>query len=639
MHSPQDAARRINVSDSPLKVFSAYLDGHLLSDAEVRELRTWISSNPANAEELVRFGVVHAALADRLVLGRLLEELANHNLSVISSDALAEAIREIEVTSPRVARVALPIEQDGAEGEPARWVTPLAVAAVIAFVMAGAWVIRTAPPPTLASPSRSALVTAPSLPENKVDEKPIVATVGAMFDPEWTFDEGKASGDSLREGSRLDLLDGVVQLDMASGAAVVLEGPCRVELQGPESLRLADGKAAVRIDGAAESFIVHTPSAKVTDLGTEFGVNSSPAGETLVSVFDGAVVVGQPGEGHPRRGPDARSIGQQRIDAGFEMNVASRTSGQAKFGELAAVVNDRVFVRPDEVEIRVRARQGSIPDQKLAAHFARLRMGGLLAYQWFDQVSAGVKFVKGIGPQGLYAQGDVSVRNDQDARPGLDVQSSDVFLPFDVSGAGTFSQAGLISPTGLIGQSGAELWMTWRTQRYSIVADQVDSAGLSLMFGDRNDFDEPLFVGHAAFGGAFCIQSAWGGEAPPAGQRITSQVDFDAAAAGVQSRTIDDQPHVWVMRIEFADDQDRVSLWVDAPWAELNATAPQAVLEVSNIEFDRVRLAAHRGDELWRYGNLAVARNLKSLLALVHFEEPLDKKAADSHVAATIRGH
>jgi hypothetical protein len=214
-----------------------------------------------------------------------------------------------------------------------------------------------------------------------------------------------------------------------------------------------------------------------------------------------------------------------------------------------------------------------------------------------------------------------------------------VFLPFDVGGAGTFSQAGLIRPTGLIGQSGGELWMTWRTQRDSIVADQMDSAGLSLMFGDRNDLDEPLFVGHAAFGGAFCIQSAWGGEAPPAGQRITSQVDFDAAAPGVQSRTIDDQPHVWVMRIEFADEQDRVSVWVDAPWVELNAAAPQAVLEVSNIEFDRVRLAAHRGDELWRYGNLAVTRNLKALLDLVSLEDSLGAKAADSRVAATTQGH
>jgi hypothetical protein len=611
--------RTFVVSASPLELFSAYLDGHSLSDAQVVQLRAWISASPDNAEEFVRIGAVHAALADRMVLGRLLEELATHSLSIISPETLAEAIREIEATSPRVASSVIPASVDMDVPKSSPWITPLAVAAAVVFVLLGAWAIRTAPAPTLANPdNRQAIarVDSSAVMPHAV-EKPIVAEVGPQFDAQWTFDKGSKSGDRLRKGMRLDLLEGVVQLDMVSGATVVLEGPCHVELHSANSLRLADGKAAVRINGAATSFVIDTPSARVTDLGTEFGVNASTSGETLVSVFEGSVDVGSEANNSSQSRASGESGGDQRIEAGYEMSVARLASGGAEFGQQLVVKNDRAFVRPDEVDVRVQAAAGSIKARKLAAHYARLRRDGVLAYQSFDAASGGVDYVKGFGPQGVIAAVASAICvDDGQQMPGIDVQGGDAFLLFNASGEGPFAQAGLICPTGLIGQSGTELWLTWQTQRFNVAADSTDSAGLSLMFGDRNDVDEPLFVGHAAFGGVFCAQSAWGGEPPPGGKRITAQVDFDPTTPGVQSRVIDDKPHTWVMRINFADDKDRIAVWVDQELATLNALAPQAVLDVSNIEFDRVRLATHRESETWRFGNLVVGRDLKTLAAL-----------------------
>jgi hypothetical protein len=47
--------------------------------------------------------------------------------------------------------------------------------------------------------------------------------------------------------------------------------------------------------------------------------------------------------------------------------------------------------------------------------------------------------------------------------------------------------------------------------------------------------------------------------------------------------------------------------------ATLNAAHPQAMLDVSNIEFDRIRMAVNRGDEVWRFSDFAMALNPRAL--------------------------
>ncbi len=606
------------MNGSPLELYSAYLDGHCLSEAEVVQLRAWIAADEANANEFVQFAIVHAAITDRLLLGRLLEDLATHRLSIISAETLAEAIREIESSSPRVAQTLSPSELEPEPRLDSPWATRLAVAAAAVFVLMGAWAFRSAQAPTLSEPVAPPPTVANSnrnVSPPRVAEKPVVATVGPIFDAHWTFGDGLTSGDKLREGVRLDLLSGVVQLDMASGAAVVVEGPCHVELQGAESLRLADGKAAVRIDGAADSFVVNTPTAKVTDLGTEFGVSATPSGETVISVFEGGVEVAQANDAAPKvaaAGGETRE--GLRIVAGFQMSVARLTNGRADFGRPLPVKNSRTFVRPDEVQVRLRAANGSVADQKLAAHYARLRIGGLLAYQGFDASTSGMDYVLGLGRQGVVALAAVNFTDPADGNAGgLDVQNGDAFMWFDTTGAGPFAEHGMLAESGLIGRTGTELWATWRTQRFRAVADEANSAGLSLMFGNQSDVEEPLFLGQAANGRVYCAQSAWGDAPPPAGKRVTADVDFDAATPGLQDLAIDDNPHTWVIRVEFRDDQDRVSVWIDADLSTLDASAPRAVLDVSSIEFDRIRMAAHRGEEIWRFGELAVALNQQAL--------------------------
>jgi ferric-dicitrate binding protein FerR (iron transport regulator) len=78
---------------------------------------------------------------------------------------------------------------------------------------------------------------------------------------------------------------------MAGGATLVVEGPTRLQLTGAASLKLDEGKTAVRIVSPAESFVVDAPAMQVVDLGTEFGVEASAAGDSRVMVFDGTVAL------------------------------------------------------------------------------------------------------------------------------------------------------------------------------------------------------------------------------------------------------------------------------------------------------------------------------------------------------------
>src|SRR5690606_24038800 len=121
------------------------------------------------------------------------------------------------------------------------------------------------------------------------------------------------------------------------------------------------------------------------------------------------------------------------------------------------------------------------------------------------------------------------------------------------------------------------------TQRLQADPASAGSAGVSLMFGDRSDFDEPIFAGRG-FGTTedFCLQSAWGAGAPAhdaVGERIDVNLDADAALPGIQTLPADEHAHRWVARIEFRDGQDRVSLWVDQDAESLDVAAPQATID------------------------------------------------------------
>jgi hypothetical protein len=599
---------------NPLESYSAYLDGHCLSDAEVAALRTWIAADENNAIEFVEFAVLHAAITERLRLDRLLDDLASHRTAGgISPSLLANAIREIELSSPRVLERPQPMEPLAETAAIFPWSTAATFAAVAATLLVAVWGFWRNSPEI---PLPQVDMPRPAVASAKQQPPQVVARLATSFDAKWRNGE-MARKQKFFAGDTISLSSGVAQFDMEGGAIVVVEGPTEIELSGPDALKLSQGKAAVRVAEQGESFVIDTPTMQVIDLGTEFGVETSASGTAQVMVFDGTVAIGEASAGETSES-SAAAAQAPRLEAGYQVSIDANEAAAISGVQPEVLSNPRHFLRPDEIEVRRRALAGSEFDRRLAEHYERQRIDGLLAYQPFDPTSAGREFAIGMGAQGVTTMANVSFVGDI-GRGAIDVQNGPAFIWLDTSPMGPLAKAGFLKSNGLVGETGSELWLMWTTKRLQAKPESNGSAGISLMFGDRSDFDEPIFIGRAfGEGEEICMQTAWDGGVPPSGQRVDVDLDANLALRGIQTKKVDDASHRWLARIEFREGTDRVSVWIDDDPKSVDVDAPQAVIDVVDVEFDRLRLAVNREDELWRFSNFAAAAKVT---ALAHLEK------------------
>lgn len=94
--------------------------------------------------------------------------------------------------------------------------------------------------------------------------------------------------------STLRFENGSLRFRLSSGAVVAAVGPVEMQLLDPMRVRVRQGKVTADVGERAKGFVVETANATVVDLGTTFGVDVGPAGETDVVVFAGKVEVHEP---------------------------------------------------------------------------------------------------------------------------------------------------------------------------------------------------------------------------------------------------------------------------------------------------------------------------------------------------------
>ncbi|MCG8587478.1 MAG: FecR domain-containing protein [Pirellulales bacterium] len=147
--------------------------------------------------------------------------------------------------------------------------------------------------------------------QEKATSNDFVARLIASRDAEWL--EGTklpANDPRLYPGTRLLIGSGLIEIKYLTGTRVVIEGPAEFIVGGkqtdeasgledePASLHaaasnggfLARGSLVARCDTPRSiGFTVTTPSARVVDLGTEFGVEVNEQGEANVAVLVGEV--------------------------------------------------------------------------------------------------------------------------------------------------------------------------------------------------------------------------------------------------------------------------------------------------------------------------------------------------------------
>jgi hypothetical protein len=118
------------------------------------------------------------------------------------------------------------------------------------------------------------------------------ATITNEFDARWSADDSaRSQRSSVQVAEQLEIDSGIVELKLTQGVNLSVQGPAQWSIDGDNAVSLKQGTLVAQVPGQAVGFTVATPTAKIVDLGTEFGVEVDTTGQTNVQVLKGAVNV------------------------------------------------------------------------------------------------------------------------------------------------------------------------------------------------------------------------------------------------------------------------------------------------------------------------------------------------------------
>lgn len=152
----------------------------------------------------------------------------------------------------------------------------------------------------------------------------------------------------LLTGHTYHLQQGVAKLKMNSGAEVILESPASFELLHQNSLRLRKGSLAAEVETEAVGFVVETPSQRVVDLGTRFGVNVTTDGTSETHVFQGQVVCAPQSASQQDRSTHLLTSGQA---------IQIRNDGSAP---VSLTTDENKFTRALKFKAQIEGLEGAI---------------------------------------------------------------------------------------------------------------------------------------------------------------------------------------------------------------------------------------------------------------------------------------
>jgi hypothetical protein len=163
--------------------------------------------------------------------------------------------------------------------------------------------------------------TPSSAAKHQLEPLPKVETVGritGMVDCKWAKGSDPLRGnDVVSLGREFKLESGLVEIGYNTGAKVILQGPVAYRVESKNGGFMSVGKLTGKVATAsAKGFAIRTPTATVTDLGTEFGVEVWPDRHEDVVVLAGQVRVEARGRHNAAGQVRTLQVGQTaRIDA------------------------------------------------------------------------------------------------------------------------------------------------------------------------------------------------------------------------------------------------------------------------------------------------------------------------------------
>jgi len=190
------------------------------------------------------------------------------------ADQHARLLHHPEVTTGRLHPASPPLKPTQPSKRPwlhlARF--PLAIAALIALTAAATLFFSQPIPPQESTTTGVAILT---------------QTLDAQFQ------DASPLPNSILAPGHFHLTRGLAQIEFFCGASLLIEGGTHLEILSPWEARCHSGRLRAHVPPAAKGFLLHTPTLKVEDLGTEFALNVSPE-DTALHVFEGEVIAHPP---------------------------------------------------------------------------------------------------------------------------------------------------------------------------------------------------------------------------------------------------------------------------------------------------------------------------------------------------------
>ncbi|MCG8587212.1 MAG: FecR family protein [Pirellulales bacterium] len=355
------------MNSTPDTLIEAYLDGELDS-TDLEALKQWIAADQANAVIFLERVEIHRNVRAHF--------LATKNLGAVGG-AEQTPTRELKESAEGEGNHLVPESRDALQATRRRSLLArhnLSTGVVVAFIGLAALLTILAFTPV----SRFIADQTDDSDAEQVPAQPLgIATLTNWHRPEWIKEHAiSPRNHRITAGQKIAFTSGIIELTYDTGAKVVIEGPAEfvagAKEEGEKSSSfilhpsnsgyLALGRLVARCDSdASQGFTIDTPSARLVDMGTEFGVLVRADGDTDTHVFDGKVVLEPRGEATwPRR---ELLEGQSFRFAGGAVEVlrrSERVAGQFKrtkqwgASEMLPVGPDTLAVNIDDGESPLR---------------------------------------------------------------------------------------------------------------------------------------------------------------------------------------------------------------------------------------------------------------------------------------------
>lgn len=260
----------VRESDEACNLYVNYVE-------ETVALKWWAERVPETSER---------ALAQQILMEAVEEDMKARAARELIKAAEEEAERKVE----RERRQSLRLISGYTEPvKPVRhyviptWAAYGTVAAIATIIIAVLYPMFTEKPQPEPRPEQTVAVQPPPV---------AVATLEQIKGARWSSaSEQPELNEDLFPGKQT-LNSGIAYIRLKDGALVAIEGPATFDLQTSAQMQLIDGRLAAVVPKRAVGFTVFTPTAKVVDYGTEFGVDVDDDSTTEVHVFLGRVKAG-----------------------------------------------------------------------------------------------------------------------------------------------------------------------------------------------------------------------------------------------------------------------------------------------------------------------------------------------------------